>query len=84
MSKTGSVFSMGSGGTTYQHHVQAAYLLVMILRIEMPLVAKDKICEVAFQTTSRGYATDDLMVMVDLGNSETQKILGQEPVKIFI
>ncbi len=77
MSKTGSVFSMGSGGATYEHHVQAAYLLAMILQIEMPLVTKGRICEVAFQTTSRGYATDDLMVMVDLGNSENQKILGQ-------
>lgn len=77
MSKTGSVFSMGSGGATYEHHVQAAYLLAMILQMEVPLVTKGKICEVAFQTTSRGYATDDLMVIVDLGAGSQQKILGQ-------
>ncbi len=77
MSKTGSVFSMGSGGATYEHHVQAAYLLAMMLQIEVPLVTKGKICEVAFQTTSRGYATDDLMVIVDLGAGNQQKILCQ-------
>ncbi|SFN37833.1 NACHT domain-containing protein [Salegentibacter flavus] len=77
MNKTGSVFSMGSGGATYEYHVQAAYLLAMMLRIEVPLVTKGKICEVAFQTTNRGYATDDLMVIVDFGSGNEQKILGQ-------
>lgn len=32
MSKTVSVFSRGSGGATYEHHVQAAYLLPMLLK----------------------------------------------------
>nr|MUH39031.1 hypothetical protein [Zobellia laminariae] len=77
MSKTGSVFSMGSGGATYEHHVQAAYLLAMLLKIEIPLVTKSLITEVAFQTTSKGYATDDLLVEIDLGSGVKKKILGQ-------
>ena len=77
MIKTGSVFSMGSGGATYEHNVQAAYVLAMLLKIETPLVAMGKISEVAFQTTSKGYATDDLLVEVDLGSGSKKKILGQ-------
>jgi hypothetical protein len=77
MIKTGSVFSMGSGGATYEHNVQAAYLLAMLLQIEIPLVTNGKISEVAFQTTSKGYATDDLLVEVDLGSGSKKKILGQ-------
>jgi len=77
MSKPGSVFSMGSGGATYEHNVQAAYLLAMLLKIEIPLVTMGRISEVAFQTTSKGYATDDLLVEVDLGSGSKKKILGQ-------
>ena len=77
MDKTGSVFSMGSGGATYEHNVQAAYLLAMILKIEIPLVTNGKVSEVAFQTTSKGYETDDLFVEIDLGSGQKQKILGQ-------
>jgi hypothetical protein len=77
MSKPGSVFSMGSGGATYEHNVQAAYLLAMLLKVETPLVTMGKISEVAFQTTSKGYATDDLLVEVDLGSGIKKKILGQ-------
>nr|WP_288934788.1 hypothetical protein [uncultured Allomuricauda sp.] len=77
MNKPGSVFSMGGGGATYEHHVQAAYLLAMILQVEVPFVTNGKIGEVAFQTTSRGYATDDLMIIVDLGAGKQQKILVQ-------
>ena len=77
MSRTGSVFPMGSGGATYEHNVQAAYLLAMLLKVETPLVTMGKISEVAFQTTSKGYATDDLLVEVDLGSGIKKKILGQ-------
>lgn len=77
MGKAGSVFSMGSGGATYEHHIQAAYLLAMILKIEVPLAPKGEISEVAFQTTSRGYETDDLYVEIDLGAGVRQKFLAQ-------
>lgn len=68
---------MGSGGATYEHNVQAAYVLAMLLKIETPLVTTGKISEVAFQTTSKSYATDDLLVEVDLGSGKKKKILGQ-------
>ncbi len=58
----------GSGSATYEHHDQAAYLLAMILGIEVPLAPNGKISEFAFQTTSCCYETDDLYVEIDLGS----------------
>lgn len=77
MSKIGSVFSMGSGGATYEHSVQAAYLLAMLLKLEIPLVTNGRISEVAFQTTRRGFATDDLLIVVNKGDGNSHTILGQ-------
>jgi hypothetical protein len=49
----------------------------MILGIELPLAPNGKISEVAFQTTSRGYETDDLNEEMDLGSGVEQKFLAQ-------
>ena len=70
-------FLWGSGGATYEHHVQAAYLLAMLLKVEVPLIKNGTISEVAFQATNRGFETDDLLLEIKLNSGEKQMHLGQ-------
>lgn len=63
MSDKGSVFSKGGGGTTFEISVQAAFLTTLIIRGNAPSLEANEIIEIAFQTTNRGYETDDLLVI---------------------
>lgn len=63
MSEKGSVFQKGGGGTNFEQAIQTAYLTTLIIRGNAPLNFANEIIEVAFQTTNRGYETDDLLVV---------------------
>jgi archaellum biogenesis ATPase FlaH len=63
MSEKGSVFQKGGGGTNFEQHVQTAFLTTLIIRGNAPCLNANEIIEVAFQTTNRGYQTDDLLVV---------------------
>lgn len=63
MSEKGSVFQKGGGGTNYEQYVQSAFLTTLIIRGNAPGIPANEIIEVAFQTTNRGYETDDLLVV---------------------
>lgn len=69
MSQKGSVFQKGGGGTNFEQFVQASFLTGLIVRGHAPGILANTIEEVAFQTTNKGYETDDLFVKVksDLG-----------------
>lgn len=62
MSRKGSVFQKGGGGTNFEQAIQTAFLTTLIIRGNAPLNFANEIIEVAFQTTNRGYETDDLLV----------------------
>lgn len=63
MSKKGSVFQKGGGGTNFEQSIQTAFLTTLIIRGNAPCIPTNEIIEVAFQTTNRGYETDDLLVI---------------------
>jgi len=63
MSKKGSVFQKGGGGTNFEQAIQTAFLTTLIIRGNAPLNFANEIIEVAFQTTNRGYETDDLLAI---------------------
>jgi len=63
MSDKGSVFSKGGGGTNFEQYVQTAFLTTLIIRGNAPCLPPNEIIEVAFQSTSKGYQTDDLFVL---------------------
>src|SRR5690242_7462073 len=63
MSDKGSVFQKGGGGTNFEQAIQTAFLTTLIIRGNAPLNFANEIIEVAFQTTNRGYETDDLLVV---------------------
>lgn len=62
MSEKGSVFQKGGGGTNFEQAVQTVYLIGLALKCPAPCLGANEIIEVAFQTTSRGYETDDMLV----------------------
>ncbi len=63
MADKGSVFQKGGGGTNFEQAIQTAFLTTLIIRGNAPLNFANEIIEVAFQTTNRGYETDDLLVV---------------------
>jgi len=63
MTDTGSVFSKGGGGTNFEQSVQTAFVTTLIIRGNVPCIPTGEITEVAFQTTNRGYQTDDFLVI---------------------
>lgn len=63
MSDKGSVFQKGGGGTNFEQSVQSAFLTTLIIHGNAPCIPNSEVIEVAFQTTNRGYETDDLLVI---------------------
>lgn len=63
MSEKGSVFQKGGGGTNFEQAVQTAFLTALVIRGNAPCLPANEIIEVSFQNTSRGYETDDLLVV---------------------
>jgi len=63
MAEKGSVYQKGGGGTNFEQAVQSAYLTMLIINGSAPISISNKIVEVAFQTTNRGFHTDDLLVI---------------------
>lgn len=76
MSDKGSVFQKGGGGTNFEQYVQSAFLTTLIVRGNVPCIPSAELIEVAFQTTNKGYETDDLLAVAksDLG---THRLLAQ-------
>lgn len=65
MSDKGSVFQKGGGGTNFEQAIQSAFLTTLIIHGNAPCVPNSEVVEIAFQTTNRGYNTDDLLVIVN-------------------
>lgn len=77
MADTSSVFSKGSGGSTFEHHIQAAFLATLITKSSVPCIPEAEIRELALQATRLGYATDDLFVQTQIPSGATPRLLLQ-------
>ncbi len=62
MSENGSVAQKGGLGTNFEQWVQTGFLTTLIIGGSAPCIPANKVIEVAFQTTSQGHHTDDLLV----------------------
>ena len=61
-SSVSSPISTSGAGYTYEHHVGAMFLSLLLIR-GLPVVFKDcQVDEVSFQTEHLGWETDDLLV----------------------
>jgi len=64
MSDKGTVFQKGGGGTNYEQAVGTAFTVTMLINGNVPCLPVDaKIIEISFQTTNKGYETDDILVI---------------------
>ncbi|PJJ68143.1 ATP-binding protein [Chryseobacterium geocarposphaerae] len=76
MAEKGSVYQKGGGGTNFEQAVQSAYLAMLLINGSAPINISNKIVEIAFQTTNRGFNTDDLLVITE-SNQGTHQLLFQ-------
>ena len=84
MADSSSVFSKGSGGSTFEHHVQAAFLATLITNSSIPCIPEAEIKELAFQATRLGYATDDLVVKTQTSRGTAPRLLLQAKYNLTI
>lgn len=75
MSDKGSVFQKGGGGTNFEQAIQTAFLTGLIITGSAPCLPSNEIIEVSFQNTSRGYETDDLLVIAKSGLGEHKLLM---------
>ncbi|MBL7839210.1 MAG: ATP-binding protein [Cyclobacteriaceae bacterium] len=65
MSQKGSPFQKGGGGTSFEHVVQTAFTVSLVIGGHAPCLPPNKIIEVAFQNTQKDYQTDDILVIAE-------------------
>lgn len=71
-------FSTGSGGSHFEAHVQASYVVLMLTGGFAPGLPCWPIVEIKLQGKIDGYNTDDLIVTVEnVDTKERRKLLGQ-------
>src|SRR5689334_5858816 len=75
MSEKGSVFQKGGGGTNFEQAVQTAFLTVLVIRGNAPCLPANEIIEVSFQNTSKGFETDDLLVVAKSALAEHKLLM---------
>lgn len=71
-------FSTGGGGNTFEVHVQAMFLILMLSGGFVPGIRAWPISRIMLQGRYQGYRTDDLIVFVnELGSKRQSKLLVQ-------
>lgn len=75
MSNKGSVFQKGGGGTNFEQAIQTAFIIGLAINGTGPCLPSNEIIEVSFQNTSKGYETDDLLVIAKSGLGEHRLLM---------
>lgn len=75
MSDKGSVFQKGGGGINFEQSIQTAFIAGLVITGSAPCLPSNEIIEVSFQNTSRGYETDDLLVIAKSGFGEHKLLM---------
>ncbi len=75
MSEKGSVFQKGGGGTNFEQSIQTAFITGLVIAGSAPCLPANEIIKVSFQNTSRGYETDDLLVIAKSGLGEHRLLM---------
>lgn len=77
MSNLSSPFSTGSGGSSFEHKVQAAFIATLLVGGELPIFRKLKINSIRLQAREAGFETDDLVASLSDSNNLEHKLLAQ-------
>jgi hypothetical protein len=83
--KLSNPFSTGGGGVHFEAHVQASFVALMLTGGHAPCLPCWPIAEIKLQGKIDGFATDDLVVVVEsVSTNERRKLLGQVKHSIAI
>jgi len=74
---TSSPIATGGGGTFFEQHVGAFFLAQLLVRGIPPLLKDCQVDEVHLQTEHRGWSTDDVLVIGDVGGDGRRKLAAQ-------
>ncbi len=77
MSKTASPFATGSGGITFETHVQAAFMATMLVNGRYPCLPCGRVDSIRLQARQAGYETDDLLLILIAPTNQQHKLLAQ-------
>ena len=87
MTNTGTVPSpraTGGAGATFEQHVGAWFLALLLLRGVPVIFRRCLVTEVSFQTRHLGWQTDDILVTCDVGEQERCQLPVQVKLKLTI
>ncbi len=68
-------FQTGGGGTNFEQSVQAGFLLSLILKLPLPILSEAEVTGMAFQASSKGYKTDDLLLEANQNASNVRMLM---------
>ncbi len=78
-------FSTGGGGSRFESHIQASFVVLMLTGGYAPCFPCWPITKIKLQNKIRGYKTDDILVIVEDANSKKQqRLIGQIKYSINI
>jgi hypothetical protein len=63
----------GGAGHNFEQYVQASYLAALLMKLNVPsLPAGHVLMEMVLQSRSRGWATNDFLIIAQFGNTSVQ------------
>ena len=74
----------GGAGTTFEQHVGAWFLALLLLRGVPVIFRKCQVTEVSFQTRHLGWQTDDILVTCDVGEQRHCRLPVQVKLKMTV
>ena len=74
----------GGAGATFEQHVGAWFLALLLLRGVPVIFRRCQVTEVSFQTRHLGWQTDDILVTCDVGEHERCQLLVQVKLKLTV
>lgn len=78
-------FSTGGGGSHFESHIQASFVVLMLTNGWVPCLRSNRISKILLQGKVAGYNTDDLIVFTEtIDGIEDRKLLGQIKHEITI
>lgn len=72
-----SPLTTGGAGTSFEQHVDAVFLSLLLVRGFPPILPDCQVTEVSFQTEHLGWKTDDLHILTVASDGNDRKLIGQ-------
>ena len=74
MVNVSSPLATGGAGETFEQHVGAYSLALLLVRARPPILLDTAVVEVSFQTSHAGWQTDDIMIVGERSDGDRRKL----------